>query len=318
MASTPTQSRPISTTSPSLPPPPQPTHPLNFFDLPTELRLKIYRHLLPHGQTIEISPRTIRPYYTPMGSPQSRIQHRLIQRPPDLQHARNVLGTCRRFRDEAADVLYGENVFRFVLSRDALGYKTVGNSFLWLPTSVLRLIWKCEVVIREELHRPEIYRRVRRWLAHTVARLGEGHALRELRVSIQNGDFVQTAPRMFSIQNLRLQAFEPWEGEEEERAKGFQFVVEPLAGLRGVRKVSITGHVEEGLAKAVGEVMGMKVGWGGIGKREYACRNVLRKKRHAIKKTRMMVSTKRFWQPELDWGVVGDEEMGGGQVMVGG
>lgn len=292
--------------NPTVTPRPTPASPpaLQFFDLPTELRMKVFRYLLPHGQTIEIGPQTIRAYYSPMGSPHCRLRLRLTQRPPELQNARNILSTCRRFRDEASDVLYGENVFRFELSRDRMGTVGLGNNLRWVPAAVLRRIWKCHIVVREELHRPHTFRRVRGWLKSAVDRLGDAHALRELHIDVQTGDFVLETPIFLSVQNLRRQTFEPW--TKAEVAKGYQFVLEPLAQLRGINNVQITGHVDEGLAKTVGEVMGKEIGWNRLVRRSYKQHKVLKKKKHAARRTSMLVSTKKFWQPELDWGVVGE------------
>lgn len=292
--------------NPTVTPRPAPTSPpaFRFFDLPTELRMKVYRYLLPHGQTIEIGPQTIQAYYSPMGSPRCRLRLRLKKRPPELQNARNILSTCRRFRDEASDVLYGENVFWFELSQNGMGTAGLGNNLRWVPAAVLRRIWKCHIEVREELHRPHTFRRVRGWLRSAVDRLGDAHALRQLTVHVQTGDFVLEDPTFLSIQNLRFQTFKPW--AKAEVAKGYQFVLEPLARLRGISDVRITGHVDEGLAKTVGEVMGKEIGWDRLVRRSYKQHKVLKKKKHAARRTSMLVSTKKFWQPELDWGVVGE------------
>jgi len=64
--------------------------------------------------------------------------------------------------------------------------------------------------------------------------------------------------------------------------------------------------VDEGLAKMMGEVMGKEIGWDRLVRRSYKQHKVLKKKKHAARRTTMLVSTKKFWQPELDWGVVGE------------
>ncbi|KAF2499028.1 hypothetical protein BU16DRAFT_523630 [Lophium mytilinum] len=288
-------------------PSPPPSTPFRIFDLPTELRLKILRYVLPHHRVIEVGPRTIKPYFArSAGTPSCVIRLRLTQLPSDLNTSRNILAVCKSFRAEAGDILYGENTFRFVVSRDMLGANNIENPFAWVPDGVLAQMRKCEILISEVLERPAVYRRVRRWLERLVQRMGEGYALQRLKVELLKGRLVPWR-HAFNMQGWAVQRFRP--SARVEGSNGFQFVLEPLARLREVREVRIQGHVDEGFKAMMEEVMGVERTWDGLTARVYPEKVVLRKKKAGVKKTYQMMSTKKFWQPEFDWGVVGDDEI---------
>ncbi|KAF2804156.1 uncharacterized protein BDZ99DRAFT_153677 [Mytilinidion resinicola] len=288
-------------------PSPPPSTPFRIFDLPTELRLKIFRYVLPHHCVIEIGPRTLKPYLARSPrTPSCMIRMRLTQLPTDLNASRNILAVCKSFRAEAGDILYGENTFRFVVSRDMLGANNIENPFTWVPDGVLSQMRKCEILISEVLERPAVYRRVRRWLERMVQRMGEDYALQRLKVELLKGRLVPWG-HAFNMRGGTVQRFRP--SARVEGSNGYQFVLEPLARLREVRDVRIQGHVDEGFKGMIQEVMGMERTWDGLNARVYPEKVVLRKKKAGVKKTYQKMSTKKFWQPEYDWGVVGEDEI---------
>ncbi|KAH7055882.1 hypothetical protein B0J12DRAFT_434968 [Macrophomina phaseolina] len=155
--------------------------------------------------------------------------------------------------------------------------------------------------IEEDLSRPESYRRVQAWLREWVERLNAagGHCLQELRVELVSGVF-----RYGGFPSFTHSVF--WEFLPErshDAGAQWQFVLEPLAELGGLREVEVRGHVKPEFAKRLaGKMMAGATADDGCGMDgiEYAERKVERKTGPVAR------STRKFYEPELDWQLQGD------------
>jgi hypothetical protein len=213
---------------------------------------------------------------------------------------------CRQFRVEAGDIIYGENTFRFVISRAARDESYAENPFTYVPDIVLRRMRKCEIRIEETLDHPKAFQRVRRWLERAVQRMGREYEIRTLKVELAKGVFAPRLPVQYSLQGRKVLQFHEEGGVG--RRNGFQFVLEPLALLRGLGFVRVMGHVDEGLRRTMGEVMRKERGWEGLKMKKYTRIEAFRRKPAAGRKSWQAITTKKFFQPLYDWGVVGDDE----------
>ncbi|OCK91299.1 uncharacterized protein K441DRAFT_664944 [Cenococcum geophilum 1.58] len=205
------------------------------FSLPTEIRLQIFRFALPYAQVIEFSQRTLQRH-------PGRPGFYLAPLPENISNAINLIGTCRQFEVEAKGILYGENVFRFVFTREHVASR--GSTFELMPTEAVRQVRKCELVIGDSLYEEEVYRRIQKWMRFVACRLAGVHRLLELHIDLRTGEFEKTRWSEY---------FKPW--ADGQVARIYQYCLEPLAFLTRVGKVRITGHVDEGFAKALTEVM---------------------------------------------------------------
>ncbi|KAL0259581.1 hypothetical protein SLS55_005318 [Diplodia seriata] len=179
--------------------------------------------------------------------------------------------------------------------------KTAGIS-----AAALRRMRCLTLRVEEDLARPEPFRRVQGWLRELVDRLAPHHSccLQELRVELVAGSF-----RYAGFPSFTNTVF--WEFLPEKNgavARQWQFVLEPLAALRGVRQVEVRGHVDERFAgKLAGRMMGRAAGeleagtdgdeMEGI---EYGTQTVRSGNRSVTK------SMRKFYEPELDWQLEGD------------
>ncbi|OJD30848.1 alpha beta hydrolase fold protein [Diplodia corticola] len=178
--------------------------------------------------------------------------------------------------------------------------------------AALRRMRTLSLRIEEDLARPEPFRRVRAWLRELVDRLSGAAAprgsatcccLRELRVELVAGSF-----RYAGFPSFTHTVF--WEFLPEKNdavARQWQFVLEPLADLRGVRLVDVRGHVDEAFAgKLAGRMMQGGAGESGAEEDgemegiEYGTQTVRSGNRSVTK------SMRKFYEPELDWRLEGD------------
>ncbi|KKY20384.1 hypothetical protein UCDDS831_g04726 [Diplodia seriata] len=244
--------------------------------------------------------------------------------------------------DEGADALYGGNAFHFALtSRERVwafappspassptaadrreGEGEGGLNALNTPharglpintlktagisAAALRRMRCLTLRVEEDLARPEPFRRVQGWLRELVDRLAPHHSccLQELRVELVAGSF-----RYAGFPSFTNTVF--WEFLPEKNgavARQWQFVLEPLAALRGVRQVEVRGHVDERFAgKLAGRMMGgaaeeLEAGTDGDEMEgiEYGTQTVRSGNRSVTK------SMRKFYEPELDWQLEGD------------
>ncbi|KAF4535627.1 hypothetical protein BFW01_g9809 [Lasiodiplodia theobromae] len=174
--------------------------------------------------------------------------------------------------------------------------KTAGIS-----TEALRRIRCLSLRIEEDLARPEPYRRVQAWLREFVDKLADPSCcLQELRVDLVTGSF-----RYAGFPSFTNSVF--WEFVPEKNdavARQWQFVLEPLAGLRGVRQVEVKGHMSEVFASKLTRRM-MDVGEPEVGSDEmegieYGTQVVQSGNRA------MTRSMRKFYEPELDWQLEGE------------
>ncbi|KAF4301086.1 hypothetical protein GTA08_BOTSDO07179 [Botryosphaeria dothidea] len=185
-----------------------------------------------------------------------------------------------------------------------------------IGAEALRRMRCVSVRVEEDLGRPEAFRRVQAWLREFVARLngeegeGEGavergrpaaaqHCLQELRIELVSGVF-----RYGGFPSFTDSVY--WEFLPErngENGAQWQFVLEPLARLDGIREVRVTGHVKAGFARKLAEKMmtdGRERDEDGMEGIEYGVQKVERRNGPATR------SARKFYEPELDWQLEGD------------
>ena len=150
--------------------------------------------------------------------------------------------SANEFEVEAKEILYGENVFRFMFTREHIASR--GSTFDLTPTEAARQVRKCELVIGDSLYEAEVYRRIQKWMQFVACRLAGVHRLLELHIDLRTGEFEKARWSEY---------FKLW--VDGQVARIYQYCLEPLALLTRVSKVRITGHVDEGFAKALTEVM---------------------------------------------------------------
>lgn len=238
----------------------------SFFDLPLEIRQTIYNlcltddvngedgaapdqpivRFIGDATPIIASPcpclmpsTTILPNVDPKGLPHRNLEDRRHgpRKPPGL-----VVGLLRlnkQIHDEAARVLYGNNIFEFQLGlhkhhwhlpnynnmcrREYLDFV---DNFLDLPPQYLRMVKKCVLRVRL-VSTPYIiaqatYLRALERITLLTQILSKGHSLQKLYVSI-------IQPRSYF--NLPI--------SYERRTPKFENVLEPLGTLHGIRDVKI-------------------------------------------------------------------------------
>ncbi|GME58608.1 Alpha beta hydrolase fold protein [Neofusicoccum parvum] len=166
-----------------------------------------------------------------------------------------------------------------------------------ISPAALRRVRYLSLRIEEDLSRPEPFRRTAAWLRDLAARLGPRHCLQELRVVLVTGRF-----RYAGFPSFTRSVF--WEFAEERREgrERWQFVLEPLAALRGVGVVELRGHVGEAFARKLAERMMREEGdeddAGEMDGVEYG----VRRESEAVVRSR----PRKFYEPVLDWQLEGD------------
>lgn len=137
---------------------PDPQQPFRFFDLPSELRRKIFKYLLTEDRTVDLSPEN---------------QHRAADRLSQFL-------TCRRFHEEAYPVFYGGNTFRI--------FPTHPNFYGSKARSILPRLsprYRAAIVSLELRLGPGWSKPPRTWAASDRLRLGECTSVRNLIVFVE-------------------------------------------------------------------------------------------------------------------------------------
>ncbi|OCL02151.1 hypothetical protein AOQ84DRAFT_229553 [Glonium stellatum] len=253
--------------------------------LPTEIRLQIFRFALPYSQVIEFSQRTLQRHYR-----HGRQIPCLDPLPGNLSNAINLFSTCRQFEIEGKGILYGENVFRFIFTREYITSR--GSTFELMQPEALRQIRKCELVIGDSLYEAEVYQRIQKWMRFVAFKLSGTRRLLELHIDLRTGDFEKARWSEY---------FKPW--ADGPVARTYQHCLEPLAFLGRVDKVHITGHVDEGFAKALAEVMRKDPKEATLARRLYLCGSGNSSDQTAGGSliSSEAVGNKRFFDPDWVW-----------------
>ncbi|KAK4995948.1 hypothetical protein LTR66_004342 [Elasticomyces elasticus] len=234
-----------------------------FTDLCPELRLMIYRHLLPSGETINLTNARARPRTS---------MHKALFLVNKEMHA------------EVAGVVYGEN--RFELSmQDGDGLFPDGpvkgelrtrrfNKCRYITTNTAPFLSNCDLYIsfgffKRGGDKARAFERLQRWLVELVAQIGKMHSLRRLRVFFLDDCFCagpmpwrgdlralrRALPRRRTAQASWADpvAGGPYGHDVRLRDNApvfvshgcHEYLLEPLAELRRVGEVQIEGDLSE-------------------------------------------------------------------------
>ncbi|KAK7535187.1 uncharacterized protein J3D65DRAFT_444128 [Phyllosticta citribraziliensis] len=323
-------------------------------NLPSEIRLLIYSHLLPRNTDIFIHPITRK---SNKGAPvPGHFWEPGIRAVGGLWLS--ILLVCRLTHDEAADILYGTNRFHFSMtSRERMWYSFNPqslnkpyarglpiNTLRIFPSSALRRMRSVSIRIEEDIRRPDSYHRVQTWLAEAVSGFDDGagappgdsppspqqqqHGLQEFTATLICGEFSYGSFVLLNTGDLYWEFRPAAPGPASVAACLYQFVLEPLAQLRGIKKVEIQGHVTPAFAQRLADTMMMggdqsskpkptshgehdhyQEGDGGPG---ILCYDVQRmspgKKRRrgdadGGEAALLVRSSRKFFEPMLDWGL---------------
>ena len=258
----------------------QDKHVFPFLFLPFELRLQIYRLIIPTNQAIEFVP------YPNHRNP--------TMFPRWLPVTAGPLYLNKQLHDEAAAVLYGENTFTFHFSWTLWTIDPMSVNTLRISPYVTKYLKKCKISIQHELQRRPVYKRIQSWLANIVKIFGPQHTLNQLCIELRTGRWHMSYPSdddahphpvfsEFSIQNL----------------SNIEYCLEPLAKLYGIRKVDICGHVHESFAAKLGAVISAERKRE-IPLMEYEEKTFMWKPQR--RKRRLVTRKKRKWyEPSLNW-----------------
>jgi len=194
-------------------------------DLPTEIRLQIYRYTLPTKQLYKISVSTSRRYLTS----NSRPRPALLRRAGSACQT-SVLRLNRQIMHEAYDVFYGENTFRFELEQGGwygsdswtptLGTHLNPFCFLGNWTRPAAFIRKCRLFIRTDIHyrhSRKAYLYLERWFADFAALFEQHHPRLDLRVSC--GEYLNARRGLLRMRLTNSYALEPLASLRDKRKK---------------------------------------------------------------------------------------------------
>ncbi|KAK7517585.1 hypothetical protein IWZ03DRAFT_414442 [Phyllosticta citriasiana] len=248
-------------------------------NLPSEIRLVVYSYLLPRNTEISIHPITRK---SSKGTPvPGHFWEPGVRAVGGLWLS--ILLVCRLTHDEAADILYGSNRFHFSMtSRERMWYSLNPqslnkpyarglpiNTLRIIPSSALHRMRSVSIRIEEDISRPDTYRRVQTWLAEAVSRFVGGagappvcssltpqpqqHRLQELTTTLVCGEFSYGNFAVFNSGEVYWEFRPAAPGPASAAACLYQFVLEPLAQLRGIKNVDIQGHVNPAFAQRLAE-----------------------------------------------------------------
>ncbi|KAK8245200.1 hypothetical protein HDK77DRAFT_427092 [Phyllosticta capitalensis] len=308
-------------------------------NLPSEVRLLIYSHLLPRNKDISFHPITRK---SSKGTPvPGYIWEPGIRGVGGLWLS--ILLVCRLTHDEAADILYGSNRFHFTMTSRERLWNSIHpeslnkpfarglpiNTLRVFPSSALLRMRSVSIRVEEDISRPDSYRRVQTWLADAVSRfIGEAeeappgcpplaqqqHRLQDLMVTLISGEF---AYRHFAPFADVYWEFNP--AASSPAACSHQFVLEPLAQLRGIKSVEIHGHVLPAFAQRLSDIMMItdstressmmthEYDEHQIGDREptplhYDVKRLKKRRCGSGEVTPPVRTTRKFYEPVFDWG----------------
>ncbi|OCK75005.1 hypothetical protein K432DRAFT_409391 [Lepidopterella palustris CBS 459.81] len=301
-----------------------------FFSLPAELRLRIYRLLLPYNTHISFR---IFPEYSPDKNavfwvPSLSAPHYSIL---NIKIPLHLFTLSRSFHAELDDVLYGSNTFHFYVNHfSAYGLYDRVNTFFRLPEGTVRHLQRVEFLIQDDVRKATHFAQMRNVVRDLANTLGASNVMRlkHLKVEFETGIWewkyrLGPWPHFNVVPWVREREFsnEFIRFEDDSVISRAQFVLEPLAKLRGIEKVEIRGDVESWFARALASVMMRGAGDEVEVLKKVAYKeHILVKRRPGKKRQKIeaVVSEKQFWMPEFEWGEIrkavgeGVEEQEGG------
>jgi hypothetical protein len=193
------------------------------FNLPRELRDKIYSHLLPSCVTLDFAAQTWE---------ENAFGHFFGIRNDMSQYSLTVLALCQQIRAEASALFYDTNCFQF-----SIGYSSGPSPFNTvraLPQSGIKQIKRCTIrIFASTMFGKRTLQVASDWLNEVCTLLSQGGNLQKIEIEIRS--HFPTTPSL----DLR----------------NFGLVLKPFLRLKGLKSVTVTGPVTEACNIKLKEMM---------------------------------------------------------------
>jgi hypothetical protein len=289
---------------------------LDFFSLPIELRLEIYRFLIPSDRTIAFTPSHVPrgddyrtpPAYNAKVEDDKSFFFNSNPTPVKLFISTNLFLVNRQIYREASDILYHENIFRFTITHaPARMYgccirvgpyePNLGRKFPMLQPSAASRIKRMDLCVSGDLQDRRVVIHRRKWLTTVASNLTEaGNQLERLKVTLTNSNrkalgFVPNrmfVPMVYPVTKAPI---------EEGR-----YVLEPLVKVQGVKNVVIEGEFRDCFPIKLARVMESRDI--SLPEVKYEDKIVWRRRYGQKKKFKRALPGRAWFEPIYDWNVV--------------
>jgi hypothetical protein len=284
----------------------------HFFSLPAEIRLEVYRNLIPNGRLITFKPShvTRSEGYAIPPAYNARVEHPLryvsIAGPTNLFISTNLFLVNRQIYQEAINILYHENTFRFTIShaparihgcciRVQAYEPNLAQEFPMLKPSAAGRIKNMDLWITGNVQDRRTNKDLRKWLTQVASNLTEGGSqLEQLRITLTNTNYDRyRGPLRFGLV--------PGMDRKEPIRQG-QYVLEPLMQIRGIKNVVIEGEFLDCFPTKLARVMGSQDL--SLPVMQYEDKVVWRRRSGQKKKSKRTIPGRMWFDPVYDWSAI--------------
>jgi hypothetical protein len=289
---------------------------VDFLSLPAEVRLEIYRYLIPHDRFITFRPShvlrsngyAVPPAYNAKLDDNPSPMYNMLPVPRKLSVSTNLFLVNRQIFQEASDILYHENTFRFVIThaparihgcclRVEAYEPNLAREFPMLQPSVAGRIRRMDLYVAGDLETRLTNRNLNKWLTKVASNLTEeGNQLEYLKVTLLNSKFDRSA---YSGRNSGVQIAD---ADRKNPIRKGQYVLEPLVELRQTKNVVIEGEFLDCFPSKLARVMESRDITLPIV--EYEDKIVWKRRHGQKKKSKSTIPGKEWFEPAYDWSAV--------------
>ncbi|KAF2429095.1 hypothetical protein EJ08DRAFT_306818 [Tothia fuscella] len=232
-------------------------------------------------------------------------------RPADLSISTNLFVLNRQVSQEVLDVLYQENIFRFILmhvpariqgcSLRIHAYEAhSGRVFPMLPPPVASKIKNMNLHIFGNLQDRRKFRDIRNWLSEVASNLTKvGNQLEQLKITLVHSTYGSRGYAFRRTAGQRAAA------DKVQPIQGGAYVLESLAELRGLKNVTIEGDFCDSFPSILAHVMSQNSSSQvSLPLIEYEDKIIFKRPYGKKKKSKLALLGRKWFEPIYDWNAV--------------